>query len=249
MVLPGNGVGESNRKKDSSNGSRESDPSVVVGDGCAAHKAKGRAGEQRWHSTHAGARKVPHQSVSRSLLALSQKAVAVPKHRFRSLYRMINLPMLYDCYRELRREAAPGVDGLDVAAYGEQLDERLADLIVRLKAQTYRAQLVRRRYIPKPGSAKQRPLGIPVVEDKLVQMAASRILEAIYEADFLESSMGYRGGRGARAATQKLQHVLFHGRIGWIVEADSRDALRENRGGDTSSIAKGAVSWRTSMMC
>jgi group II intron reverse transcriptase/maturase len=59
-----------------------------------------------------------------------------------------------------------------------------------------------------------------VVEDKLVQMAASRILEAIYEADFLDSSMGYRGGRGARAATQKLQHVLFHGRIGWMVEAD-----------------------------
>ena len=203
-----------------STGSRESDPSIVVGDGSAAHKAKGRAGEQRWHSTHAGARKVPHQSVSRSLLALSQKAVAVPKHRFRSLYRMIDLPMLYDCYRELRRDAAPGVDGLDVAAYGEQLDARLADLLVRLKAQSYRAQLVRRRYIPKPGSAKQRPLGIPVVEDKLVQMAASRILEAIYEADFLDSSMGYRGGRGARAATQKLQHVLFHGRIGWIVEAD-----------------------------
>jgi group II intron reverse transcriptase/maturase len=133
---------------------------------------------------------------------------------------MIDLPMLYECYRELRRAAAPGVDGVDAAAYGEHLDERLADLLERLKAQRYRAQLVRRRYIPKPGSAKQRPLGIPVVEDKLVQMAASRILEAIYEADFLDSSMGYRGGRGARAATQKLQHVLFHGRIGWIVEAD-----------------------------
>ena len=158
--------------------------------------------------------------MSRSLLALRQKAAAEPKHRFRSLYRMIDLPMLYECYHELRREAAPGVDGIDVAAYGEQLDERLADLLERLKAQRYRAQLVRRRYIPKPGSAKQRPLGIPVVEDKLVQMAASRILEAIYEADFLDSSMGYRGGRGARAATQKLQHVLFHGRIGWMVEAD-----------------------------
>ncbi|MBK8479208.1 MAG: group II intron reverse transcriptase/maturase [Opitutaceae bacterium] len=160
------------------------------------------------------------QSVSRSLLALRQKAAAEPKYRFRSLYRMIDLPMLYECFYELRRAAAPGVDGLDVAEFGERLDERLADLLERLKAQTYRAQLVRRRYIPKPGSAKQRPLGIPVVEDKLVQLAASRILEAIYEADFLDSSMGYRGGRGARAATQRLQHVLFHGRIGWIVEAD-----------------------------
>jgi group II intron reverse transcriptase/maturase len=133
---------------------------------------------------------------------------------------MIDLPMLYACFHELRKAAAPGVDGLDVAAYGEHVDERLADLLERLKTQRYRAQVVRRRYIPKPGSDKQRPLGIPVVEDKLVQLAASKILTAIYEADFLDSSVGYRGGRGARAATQKLQHALFHGRIGWIVEAD-----------------------------
>ena len=68
---------------------RESDPSIVVGDGRADHRAKGWAGEQSWQSTHAGARKAPQQSVSRSLLALRQKAVAEPKHRFRSLYRMI----------------------------------------------------------------------------------------------------------------------------------------------------------------
>lgn len=199
---------------------RESDPSIVVRDGRADHMAKGRAGEQRWQSTHAGAGKAPRQSVSRSLLALRQKAAAEPKHRFRSLYRMIDLPMLYECYHELRRAAAPGVDGVDVAAYGQHLDERLVDLLARLKAQRYRAQWVRRRYIPKPGSTKMRPLGIPIVEDKLVQLAASRILEAIYETDFLDSSMGYRGGRGARAATQQLQHALYHGRIGWIVEAD-----------------------------
>jgi group II intron reverse transcriptase/maturase len=133
---------------------------------------------------------------------------------------MIDLPMLHECYRQLRKEAAPGVDGLDVAAYCENLEERLADLLERLKARSYRAQMVRRRYIPKVGSDKLRPLGIPTVEDKLVQRAASRILEAIYEADFLESSVGYRSGRGARAATQKLQHELFHGQIGWLVEAD-----------------------------
>jgi retron-type reverse transcriptase len=182
--------------------------------------AKGQAGEQSRQSTHAGTWKASSQSVSRSLLALRQKAAEEPKHRFRSLYRMIDLPMLYDCYTQLRKDAAPGVDGLDVAEYGKQLDERLADLLERLKSQGYRAQLVRRRYIPKAGSDKLRPLGIPVVEDKLVQMAASRILEAIYEADFLESSVGYRGGRGARSATQRLQHELFHGHVGWMVEAD-----------------------------
>jgi len=132
---------------------------------------------------------------------------------------MIDLPMLHECFGQLRRAAAPGVDGVDVAAYAEHLNERLADLLERLKAQTYRAQLVRRRYIPKPGG-KQRPLGIPVVEDKLVRMAAGRILSAIYEADFVDESWGYRASRAPRAATQKLQHVLFHGRIGWIVEAD-----------------------------
>lgn len=220
VILPGSGEGWSDQKKDNPKESRESDPSIVVRDGSAAYMAKGRAGEQRWQSTHAGAWTASPQSVSRSLLALRQKAAAEPKYRFRSLYRMIDLPMLYECFHQLRRGAAPGVDGLDVAEFGERLNERLADLLERLRDQTYRAQLVRRRYIPKPGSTKQRPLGIPVVEDKLVQMAAGRILEAIYEADFLDSSMGYRSGRAARAATQQLQHVLFHGRIGWIVEAD-----------------------------
>ena len=191
----------------------ESDSSIVVGDGRADHMAKGRAEKQSQQSTHAGARKAPRQSVSRSLLALRQKAVAEPKYRFRSLYRMIDLHMLRECYHELRKSAAPGVDGLTVATYREALDERLADLLERLKTHGYRAHLVRPKYIPKPGSDKQRPLGIPVLEDKLVQLAASKILSGIYEADFLESSIGYRKGRGARAATQTLQNDLYYGRI------------------------------------
>jgi len=218
-VVPGDGVAASNQNKDAATRLRESDPPIVVRDGSADHKAKGRAEEQRRHSTHAGAWKASPQSVSRSLLALKRKAAEDPKHRFRSLYRMIDLPMLHECFGQLRRAAAPGVDGLDVAAYAEQLDERLADLLARLKDQTYRARLVRRRYIPKPGG-KQRPLGIPIVEDKLVQLAAAKILSAIYEADFVDESWGYRSGRAPRLATQHLQSALFHGRIGWIVEAD-----------------------------
>lgn len=201
-------------------GPGESDSSIVVGDGRADHMAKGRAEKQSQQSTHAGARKAPRQSVSRSLLALRQKAAAEPKYRFRSLYRMIDLSMLRDCYHQLRKSAAPGADGMTVAEYGKGLDERLTDLLERLKTHKYRAHLVRRKNIPKPGSDKQRPLGIPVLEDKLVQLAASRILSGIYEADFLDSSIGYRKGRGARAATQTLQNDLFRGRLGWIVEAD-----------------------------
>ena len=198
----------------------QSDSFEVLRDGRADHMGKERTGRPSEQSQHASGRTVPNKSVSRTLLDLRTKAEREPKHRFRSLYRMIDLPMLYDCYTQLRKDAAPGVDGLDVAEYGKQLDERLVDLLERLKSQRYRAQLVRRRYIPKAGSDKLRPLGIPAVEDKLVQMAASRILEAIYEADFLESSVGYRGGRGARSATQRLQHELFHGQVGWMVEAD-----------------------------
>jgi group II intron reverse transcriptase/maturase len=157
--------------------------------------------------------------VSRTLLELKDKARREPKHRFRSLYREINLPMLHDCFRELRRGAVPGVDGVTVADYEENLDSNLRDLLERLIAKRYRAQKVRRRYIPK-GGGKTRPLGIPALEDKIVQMAARRLLEAIYEEDFLEVSKGYRPNRGARDASQELADGLFRGRIHWVVEAD-----------------------------
>ena len=88
----------------------------------------------------------------------------------------------------LRRDAACGVDGQSVADYENDLESNLADLLNR---KGHRAKLVRPKYIPKSGG-KLRPLGIPAVEDKIVQMAARRILEAIYEADFLDSSRGYR---------------------------------------------------------
>ena len=200
-------------------GTGESDPPIVVGDGRADHMAKGRAEEQSQQSTHAR-RGMRRQSVSSSLRALRSKAEREPRYRFRNLYGMINEEMLYESYGQLKRQAAPGIDGIDVAAYGKELRTNIGRLVQRLKEGRYRARHVRRRYIPKPGG-KQRPLGILAVEDKLVQMAARRVLEAIYEADFVEESNGYRPGRGARQTSQKLQHRLFHGRrIKWIVEAD-----------------------------
>lgn len=132
---------------------------------------------------------------------------------------MINVEMLIECFHLLKRQAAPGVDGMTVSEYEKGLRERVDGLVERLKGKRYRAQLVRRRYIEKSGG-KLRPLGIPVLEDKLVQMAAKRVLEAIYEEDFVESSNGYRPGRGTRQTTQKLQDRLYRGRIHWMVEAD-----------------------------
>src|SRR5262249_26071888 len=144
---------------------------------------------------------------------------AKPKYRFKDLYGMINESMLLDCFHLLKRRAAPGVDGIDVEGYGKELGRRVAELVERLKTRCYRAQKVRRRYIEK-AAGKLRPLGIPTVEDKLVQMAARRILDAIYEADFVESSNGYRPGRGPRQTTQKLQARLYRERVNWMVEAD-----------------------------
>jgi hypothetical protein len=104
--------------------------------------------------------------------------------------------------------------------YGERLESHLEDLERRLKQGRYRAQHVKRRWIPKAGSDKLRPLGIPVLEDKIVQQAVKMILEAIWEPRFYDESIGYRAGRGARQASLELRDELNDGRSRWVVEAD-----------------------------
>ena len=170
--------------------------------------------------THAKTGKqVPSKSVSSTLLELTEKAKRERKYRFRSLYREIDLRMLYDSFMLLKPSAAAGVDGVEWHEYAKDLDANLSDLLERLKTHRYRAKKIRRKYIPK-ASGKLRPLGIPTLEDKIVQMSARRLLEAIFEPDFSDNSMGYRPGRGAREASKKLRDELFFGRTHWIVEAD-----------------------------
>ena len=182
--------------------------------------AKGRAVESTEQCTHAKTgEQVPRKSVSSTLLELTEKAKRERQYRFRSLYREIDLRMLYDSFMLLKPSAAAGVDGVDWHEYAKDLDANLQDLLERLKTHRYRAKKIRRKYIPK-ASGKLRPLGIPTLEDKIVQMSARRLLEAIYEPDFSDNSMGYRPGRGAREASQKLRNELFFGRVHWIVEAD-----------------------------
>jgi group II intron reverse transcriptase/maturase len=107
------------------------------------------------------------------------------------------------------------------AAYQEHLEANIQNLAERLKAKRYRAKLVRRCYIPKE-NGKERPLGIPALEDKLVQLACAKVLAAIYEADFLECSYGYRLRRSAREAISELTFNLQYGKYGYLVEADVR---------------------------
>ena len=159
----------------------------------------------------------PHEPTS--LRAIANKAKADKHHRFRDLYRCLNAELLMHCWGGLNKAAASGVDGVTAAAYAENLHANIEALAERLKSKRYRAKLVRRHYILKE-NGKQRPLGIPALEDKLVQAACARLMTAIYEQDFLDSSYGYRPKRGAGDAVKDLTFDLQYGSYGYLVEAD-----------------------------
>jgi retron-type reverse transcriptase len=115
-----------------------------------------------------------------SLRGIADKAKADKQHRFRDLYRCLNVELLLECWGDLKKDAARGVDGVTWHAYAENLQANVAAVIERLKQKRYRAKLIRRRDIPK-GNGQERPLGIPVIEDKILQAAYARILNAIDE--------------------------------------------------------------------
>jgi len=157
--------------------------------------------------------------VQTSLRGIANRAACHKEHRFRNLYGMLNEENLRWCWQFLREEAAPGIDRVDYKEYQENLVSNIHDLVERLKGKRYRARLVRRHYIPKL-NGKLRPLGIPTTEDKLLQLAVAKILEAIYEQDFLECSYGYRPGRSPLDAVKRLTDELQYGKYCWVAEAD-----------------------------
>ena len=154
-----------------------------------------------------------------SLRGIAKRAKEDPKHRFGNLYSLLNEKNLTGCFPQLNRKAAPGVDAVDWTAFKADLEGNVSQLATVLKEKRYKAKLVRRRNIPKPGG-KQRSLGIPVIGDKLVQTAAAQILSAIYEQDFLPCSHGYRRGKGPQRAALKLSQRLHRGRFRWVVDTD-----------------------------
>jgi RNA-directed DNA polymerase len=157
--------------------------------------------------------------MSTFLQGIAKKAREQPKHRFGNLYELLNEAYLRECWQDIRKDAAYGVDHVSADAYERRLEENIRDLVERLKGKRYRAKLVKRHYIPK-GNGQRRPLGIPAVEDKLLQRAVVRILEAIYEQDFLRCRAGYRPKVGALDAGDKLTIKLQFGRYHFVVEAD-----------------------------
>ncbi|MCP4115371.1 MAG: group II intron reverse transcriptase/maturase [Desulfobacteraceae bacterium] len=154
-----------------------------------------------------------------SLRGIAIKAKANGKHRFQDLYRNLNAPFLHTCWKDLNKKAASGVDKVTAQVYEENLEANIQGLVEWLKTNRYRAKLVRRCYIPKE-NGKERPLGIPALEDRLVQLACAKLLTAIFEADFLENSYGYRPNRSAKDAVNDLRFNLQFGKFGYIVEAD-----------------------------
>jgi group II intron reverse transcriptase/maturase len=153
------------------------------------------------------------------LRAITEKASTNKHHRFEDLYRWLDRDVLRLCFFQLRKDAASGVDGVTFQEYAENLESNLIDLEGRLKRKAYRARLVRRKYIPK-GHGKLRPLGIPALEDKLLQLAVTSLLSAIYEVDFLPCSYGYRPGTSAHDAIKALTAELQFGGHNFVHEAD-----------------------------
>jgi group II intron reverse transcriptase/maturase len=140
---------------------------------------------------------------------------------FTSLAYLMDLDWLREAYRRTRKDGAVGIDGQRASDYERDLEANLQSLLDRAKSGRYQAPPVRRAYIPKPGSTTQtRPIGIPTLEDKLLQRAVAMLLEPIYEYDFHDSSYGFRPGRCAHQALDQLWQQLMDRHGGWIVEVD-----------------------------
>jgi group II intron reverse transcriptase/maturase len=148
-----------------------------------------------------------------------REAAKDKRKRFTALLHHIDAPMLRTAFFALRRDAAPGVDGMTWRDYETDLDRKIDDLHERVHSGAYRAMPSRRRYIPKP-DGRQRPLAIAALEDKIVQRAAVMVLNAIYEGDFLGFSYGFRSGRGQHDALDALVAGITSTKVNWILDAD-----------------------------
>src|SRR5210317_1576321 len=160
------------------------------------------------------------EGVETKLQRIAEKARSDPKCQFTSLFHLMSRDLLWECFWQLKENRASGIDRVTKEQYAENLMGNLDDLIGRLHRMAYTPQPVRRVYIPKPGSEKKRPLGIPALEDKLVQAGLSKILQAIYEQDFIDDAYGFRPNRSCHDALRTLSQTIERQGTQYIVEAD-----------------------------
>lgn len=153
------------------------------------------------------------------LARIAEMAKADPEVRFTSIGHLINAEALMKSHKEMKAGKATGIDGVTKETYEVNVEANVENLLERLKRKGYRPQPARRVYIPKDEKS-MRPLGIPAYEDKLVQHALKKVLEAIYEQDFKDFSYGFRPNRNMHGALKHLNRVIEHGKTSYVVDAD-----------------------------
>jgi RNA-directed DNA polymerase len=195
-------------------------PNKAVEAAAEAGEERGRVKGNTDSKTHPG-----HSAGSGASSALGrvrEVARRVKDARFTALLHHVSLGRLRAAYWAIRPQAAPGVDGVTWAGYGQDLEANLQDLHARVQAGRYRPKPSRRVYIPK-ADGRQRPLGIASLEDKIVQRAVVEVLNAVYEVDFRGYSYGFRPGRGPHHALDALSAGIQTRRVNWVLDADIRD--------------------------
>lgn len=156
---------------------------------------------------------------TKTYLGTAKPTEGNPEGKRVSLIHLLNEDFLKECFQWLKRNVATGVDGVTVKEYEANLEGNIRDLVVRMKAWQYRPQSVRRVYIPKVDGTK-RPLGIPTVEDKIVQMGIKKILEEVFEREFVDVSYGFRSKRSCHDALDRLDKCIMTKPINYVVDMD-----------------------------
>jgi RNA-directed DNA polymerase len=212
--------------------SEKSDPVIVAGKPtnkatrAAAEPVEPRTGTKGNADQHRTRRAQDRESVSQALARVRQAARQRKKERFTALLHHIGPAMLRTAFNAIKRDAAPGIDGMTWETYEQDLDRRIEDLHARVKCGAYRAQPSRRSYIPKEDGNK-RPLAVAALEDKIVQRATAAVLSAIYEEEFLGFSYGFRPGRSQHDALDALIVGISSRKVNYILDADIRSFFTE----------------------
>ena len=142
-----------------------------------------------------------------------------PKEIFTSVYHLINKELLIQCHKELDGKKAKGIDGITKAEYQENLERNIEDLVNKLKNKAFKPCPAKRVYIPK-ANGKMRGLAIATYEDKIVQLALKKIVEAIYEPKFLDCMYGFRPNKSCHNAIKALNHNIEKGKVSYVIDAD-----------------------------
>lgn len=199
----------------------QSDQLIVVKKQGNACGAKGLTVLQR-ESRDTSARLRAGVQMGTKLDSLTQRAERNSEEKFTSLAHLLDEEFLLECFYELKRGRAPGIDGLSIEDYEVDLEANVSNLVERLRHKKYIPMPVKRVFIPKGDGKSKRPLGLPAVEDKIVQMGAKKILEAIFEPEFEDVSFGFRPGLGCHDALDKLNKEIMFNPIEAIVDMDIR---------------------------